>query len=207
VRGEFGEASEKQKFIYTSKVIDCMVFRKLGDYKVFLFSNSILAFALGLFMPFWIIFLQDFGGSIEQFGFAIGLMVFAQSITSYFAGKYSDKLGRKLFLIIGGFILTGVVFSYTLITSLIQLYILQIVNGITNSMQMTMETTFLGDITKKVSRGLDIGKYHAIVGVMAAISMMGGGFIAGQMGFKIIFYITAGIIFVSTILLFYIQEK
>ena len=184
-----------------------MLFKRLGNYKIFLFSNSVLAFALGLFTPFWIIFLQDFGGSIEQFGFAIGLMVLAQSITSYFAGKYSDKLGRKIFLIIGGFILTGVVFSYTLITSLIQLYILQIVNGVTNSMQMTMESAFLGDITKKVSRGIDIGKYHAIVGIMAAIAMMGSGFIAGQMGFKIIFYIASMVIFASTLLLFYIKEK
>lgn len=181
-------------------------FKRLGNYKIFLFSNSILAFALGLFTPFWIIFLQDFGGSVEQFGFAIGLMVFAQSITSYFAGKYSDKLGRKIFLIIGGFILSAVVFGYTLITALIHLYILQIINGITNSMQMTMETTFLGDITKKISRGVNIGKYHAIVGVMAAIAMMGGGFIVGQWGFKIIFYITSLVIFVSTLILFYIKE-
>jgi type IV secretory pathway VirB2 component (pilin) len=72
---------------------------------------------------------------------------------------------------------------------------------------MTMEAAFLGDITKKVSRGLDIGKYHAIVGVMAGIAMMGGGFIAGRMGFETIFYIVAGIIFVSTLMLFYIKEN
>jgi MFS family permease len=158
-------------------------------------------------MPFWIIFLQDFGGSIEQFGFAIGLMMLAQSVTSYYVGKYSDKLGRKIFLIIGGFILAGVVFAYTLITSLLQLYILQIINGITSSMQATMETTFLGDITKKIKRGADIGRFHAIVGIMAAVSMMAGGFVVGRLGFKIIFYITAAIIFVSTFMLFYIKEK
>lgn len=183
-----------------------MTFRKLGNYRIFLFSNSVLAFAMGLFTPFWIIFLQDFGGSIEQFGFALGLMLFAQSTTSYFVGKYSDKLGRKIFLIIGGFILSFVVFGYTLITSLLHLYILQIVNGITNSIQMTIEATFLGDITKKISRGINIGKYHAIVGIMAAISMMVSGFIVGQLGVEIIFYITSLIIFFSTLLLFYIKE-
>ncbi|MBI2076211.1 MAG: MFS transporter [Candidatus Aenigmarchaeota archaeon] len=180
---------------------------RLGNYRLFLFSNSILAFASGLFVPFWIIFLQDFGGSIEQFGFAIGLMMLAQSITSYYVGRYSDKVGRKVFLIVGGFILTGVVFAYTLITSLVQLYILQIINGVTSSMQATMEATFLGDITKKAKRGADIGRYHAIVGIMAALSMMGGGFVVGQMGFKIIFYVTASIIFISTLMLFYIREK
>src|SRR3989338_6337650 len=107
-----------------------MPFEKLGNYRVFLLSNSALSFALGLFTPFWIIFLQDFGGSIQQFGFSIGLMVLAQSVTSYLVGKYSDKLGRKIFLIIGGFVLAAVTLAYTLITSMAQLYFLQIVNGI-----------------------------------------------------------------------------
>ena len=157
-------------------------------------------------MPFYIIFLQGFGGSIEQFGFAIGLMILAQSITSYFAGKYSDKLGRKIFLIVGGFILTGVVLAYTLINSLLMLYILQVVNGVTTSLQMTMETVFLGDVTKKAKRGAKIGRYHAIIGIVTAIAMMAGGLVVGQLGFKAIFYIASGIIFVSTLLLLYLKE-
>lgn len=184
-----------------------MVLEKFGNYRIFLLSNSTLSFALGLFMPFWIVFLQDFGGSIQQFGISIGLMVLAQSLTSYFAGKYSDKLGRKIFLIIGGFMLAAVTLAYTLITSMTQLYFLQVVNGITGAMQITMETTFLGDITKKVSRGADIGKYHAVVGVMAALAMMGGGYVVGQAGYKTIFYVTAAIVFVSTLLLLGIKEK
>ncbi len=80
-----------------------MVLRKLGNYWIFLISNSMLSFAFGLFTPFWLIFVNDFGGSIEQFGFSIGLMVLAASITSYFVGKHSDKLGRMPFLIIAGF--------------------------------------------------------------------------------------------------------
>lgn len=166
-----------------------------------------LAFALGLFMPFWMIFLQDFGSSIEQFGFALGLMMLAQSVTSYFAGKYSDKMGRKLFLISSGFILTGVVYAYTFISSLIQLYFLQVINGITSSIQSTMEPAFLGDVTNHAQRGTDIGKYRAIVGFTAAISMIGGGAVVGQFGLKIIFYLTAGIIFISTLMLFNISEK
>ena len=56
----------------------------LINYRIFLFSAT-SSFGLGLFMPFWIVFIQDFGSGIEQFGFTIGLMVLAQSVTSYFA--------------------------------------------------------------------------------------------------------------------------
>lgn len=176
------------------------------NYRIFLLSNSVLGFAIGLFTPFWIIFIQDFGGGIEQFGFAIGLMVLAQSVTSYYSGKYSDKLGRKIFLLGGGFSLAIVIFAYTLITNLIELYILQVLNGVTNAMIFTMETTFLGDVTKKLSRGLNVGRYHAVVGVMAAIAMMGGGFLVGGFGFEIVFYIVSAVIFVATLLLLKIKE-
>jgi len=182
-------------------------FKKERNYKIFLFSNSVLGLAFGLFSPFWAIFLRDFGGSIESYGFAIGLMALAQAVTSYFVGKYSDKIGRKPFLIIAGFFLSAAIFCYAIINSLIQLYILQIINGIASATQMTMETSFLGDVTKKASRGVNVGKYHAIVGAIAAIAVIVGGYIVGWLGFKIIFYITSILVFISTIILLRIKNK
>lgn len=181
--------------------------RKFSNFSVFLVSNSLLSFAIGFYGPFWIIFIQKFGQSIGQFGFAIGLMGLAQAITSYLGGFYSDKIGRKAFLIMSGFLLTGSIFSYTLISSLSHLYALQIIHGITTSLQMTMENIVLGDLTKKVSRGVKIGQYHAIVGGIASLAMMGSGFLVEEVGFKIIFYVTAFIVFCSTFLLLVFYEE
>ena len=183
-----------------------MANNNLLNYKVFLLSHSAMSFALGLFMPFYIIFIHDFGGSIESFGFAIGLMILAQSLTSYYVGRHSDRFGRKGFLIASGFATTIVIIVYTFITSLTHLYLLQIIIGITQAMQMTMKTSLLGDVTQKVSRGKEIGKYYAITGVMAAIAMMGGGYLVSELGIKIIFYIVAGLFLSSTLILFYIKE-
>ena len=183
-----------------------MIFRRLGNYKLFLISNSLLAFILGIFTPFYILFLQDFGGNAEQFGLAVGLMMLAGALTSYFVGKYSDVFGRKRFIVAGGLLETAVIFTYTLITTLPQLYILQAINGVTISMQTTMETTFLGDITKKEKRGLDIGRYQAILGVIGALAMMGSGFLVGTLGIKILFYAVAAVVLISTVPLFYIKE-
>ena len=180
---------------------------RLLNYKILLLSNSVMSFAIGLFMPFWIVFIQDFGGSIESFGFAIGLMSLAQSLTSYYAGKFADRFGRKIFIIIAGFSLTIITIAYTLITSLWHLYVLQILIGLTQAIQMVMETTMLGDFTEKINRGTNVGKYHAIVGVLASIAMMVGGLLAGKVGINVIFHITAGFFFISSIILFYIKEN
>ncbi|MBI2971188.1 MAG: MFS transporter [Candidatus Aenigmarchaeota archaeon] len=96
--------------------------------------------------------------------------------------------------------------AYTFITSLMELYILQIINGMTEAIQQTMTTAFLADVTKKKTRGTDIGTYNAIIGIMVAFALMFGGFIVAEIGFKFMFYAIAAIIAASTLLLMYITE-
>src|SRR3990167_6073494 len=100
------------------------------NFKFFTFSNSLMALAFGLFGPFYLIFINDIGGSIENFGIAVGLVVLSGALVSLFTGKYSDKFGRKPFLILGGYASAILVFLYTIIGSIWQLYMLQIFNGL-----------------------------------------------------------------------------
>ena len=55
-----------------------------------------MALAFGLFGPFYFIFINDIGGSVENFGIAVGLVVLSGALTSLIIGKSSDKLGRRL---------------------------------------------------------------------------------------------------------------
>src|SRR3989344_6961171 len=96
------------------------------NFKIFTFSNSLMALAFGLFGPFFLIFINNVGGSIENFGIAVGLVVLSGALVSLIAGKYSDKFGRKPFLIFGGYASAVIVFLYTVIYSVWQLYLLQI---------------------------------------------------------------------------------
>jgi len=130
------------------------------NFKLFTFSNSLMALAYGLFGPFYLIFINDIGGSIENFGIAVGLVALSGALMSLLAGKYSDNIGRKPLLIIGGYASALIVFLYTIIGSLWQLYLLQIFSGIVISLFETSESTYLADITEKQKRGEAIGKYE-----------------------------------------------
>ena len=173
---------------------------------IFTLSNSLMALAFGLFGPFYLIFINDIGGSIENFGIAVGLIVLSGALTSYFAGKYSDSFGRKPFLIIGGYASAIIVFLYTIIGALWQLYLIQIMSGIISAIFETSESSFLGDVTEKDSRGKDIGKYDAMVGIAEAFAIFIGGFLVGIFGFEFIFYMVAIIFVVSTTMLFKLKE-
>jgi len=176
------------------------------NFRTFTISNSLMALAFGLFGPFYLIFINKIGGTIENFGIAVGLVVLSGALTSLIARKYSDKIGRKPFLILGGYASALIVFLYTLIGSLWQLYLLQIFSGLIISLFETSESSFLGDITKKEKRGTDIGKYDAIIGIAEALAIFTGGFLIGVFGFEIVFYIISIIFVISTTIMFKLKE-
>ncbi len=175
--------------------------------KIFTLSNSLMAFAFGLFGPFYYIFINNLGGSIENFGIAVGLVVLSGALVSLFAGKYSDRVGRKPFLIFAGYASAVLVFLYTIINSIWQLYLLQVLNGLIVSLFETSESSFLGDITEKESRGADIGKYDAFVGIAEAFAIFAGGFLAGRFGFELVFYIVSVIFIITTTIMLKLKEN
>ena len=177
-----------------------------GSLRIFTFSTSLMSFAFGLFGPFYLIFINKIGGSIENFGIAVGLVVLAGALTSFLAGKYSDKFGRKPFLIIGGYASAIIVFLYTIIGSVWELYVLQALSGLVSSLFETSESAFLGDNTKKSDRGLNVGKYNTFVGIAEAFAIFLGGFLAGSFGFEIVFYIVSVIFLISTTFMFRLKE-
>ena len=166
-----------------------------------------MSFAFGLFGPFYLIFINKIGGSIENFGIAVGLVVLTGALTSLIAGKYSDNFGRRPFLLIGGYASAIIVFLYTVIGSLWELYILQILSGLIASIFETSESAFLGDITQKTNRGRDVGKYNSYIGITEALAIFVGGFLAASFGFEIVFYIVSVIFLVSTTFMFKLKES
>jgi len=180
---------------------------RLTNYRIFVISYTIVSFAMGIFGPFWAVFILEFGDSVESLGFAVGLMILAQSLTSYFAGRLSDRFGRKRFMV-GANIATGVIiFSYTLIGSVTQLYILQVVYGVVTAISGTAESAFLGDITEKSTRGSAVGKLNAVTGVAAALAMMGAGVLIGGFGFSVIFYTVSVFFVLASFVLLFIKEQ
>jgi len=179
---------------------------KKTNLRIFTLSNSLMALAFGLFGSFYLIFINKIGGSIENFGMAVGLVMFFSAITSFIAGKYSDKIGRKPFLIISGYSSVIIILLYTLINSLWQLYLLQIFNGIISAIFEISEHAFLGDITSRSKRGYSLGRYFLIVGIVEAVAVFIGGILVGKFGFKIIFYVISLIFGISTTIMLKIRE-
>lgn len=168
--------------------------------KIFFYSNSIFFFAIGLFSPFLILHIQEIAG-LQWFGLALGITLTSQAITNIYIGRLSDKMERKSLLFFSSVSIGVIILLYTLVTSLWQLLLLQILYGITTATHQTNEMSLLGDITQKETRGSNIGRYNSIVTAATGIAMILGGYAVSLLGINIFFYIIACIVFISALIL------
>ena len=168
--------------------------------------SSIWAVIFGLIGPFYVVYVERLSGGMEKLGIAFSIMVLFQSLTSYLAGHFSDKLGRRPFLFLTAYADAAILFLYTVIHGTYQLYLLQAMLGITNGITDTISTSLLGDLTVKEKRGKTVGKFNAIVGLSSAVGLSLGGYIAKFYGLKSLFYLASIVVALSTALLFFIRE-
>jgi len=143
---------------------------------------------------------------MEKLGIAFSIMILLQSLTSYFAGYFSDRLGRRPFLFVTSYVDAIILFLYTIINQTYQLYLLQGILGITNGVANTITTSLLGDLTITERRGKAIGKFNAIVGLASAVGLTLGGYLVKFYGIRFLFYVASIVVVLSTILLFFITE-
>lgn len=180
---------------------------RISNLTIFTISSSIWQFAAALIGPFYVIFVQKIGGSLENLGIAFAILGIFSALATYFAGKYSDKIGRKPLLILTGYLNAIFFLFYPLVQTTLQLYILQGFVGIVNSIFQVMSRILLADITILKRRGSQMGLYNLILGIFSSFALILGGVLIGKLGFDIVFYIFSGLTVFATTLLLPIKER
>ena len=177
------------------------------NYYLLTISNAIAAVFGGLSIPFFLLFLFEFGGSASVFATAVAIQGIFTAVSSYYAGKLSDKIGRKPLLITASIAAGFIVILYAFVQQLWHLYVLQAIVGLITAVYGVAEHTFLADITQKVSRGTDIGRYVMIMGVLSSVFTLVGGFFVGIIPFRLAFFLLGVVFILDTAPLFFLSEE
>jgi len=182
-------------------ILDAGVSIRKINYSIMLKTGVVNAMALGAIGPLFVIFAEGLSGSIGNLMLAVGLSGIADAITSLFAGRLSDRFGRKLFIVGGGFIQSAVFVGYAFVDSAFELYALQVILGVNYAMLFTSVDAFMADNTEAETRGRQMGNRDAATGIAASLTgIVGGQFLdKGIIGFETIFFIIAFALFVSNI--------
>ncbi|GEN84454.1 multidrug resistance protein 1 [Sporosarcina luteola] len=158
-----------------------------------LLMNLFIAFlGIGLVIPV----LPTIMNELEISGAVVGYMVAAFAITqlilSPFAGRWVDKYGRKIMIVIGLFIFGFSEFLFGYGKTVEVLFVSRMLGGVSAAFIMPAVTAFIADITTAQSRAKALGYMSAAISTGFIIGPGLGGFLA-EIGTRVPFY-SAGVL-------------
>lgn len=164
------------------------------NYKRFIIYQGVIGMASSMIFPFYVLLLKNVGSSYSQFGWAYGLFALTAALSYSMIGKFSDKAGDKILLVIYSWGMALILLIFPLAYEIWHVYILQIVMGLLGAVQKNSEKTVLARTVRKETAGKEIGNYHIWTSIGAAIAVIGTGYLVDFLTIGSIFYL-ASIVF------------
>ena len=164
--------------------------------RVLLVTNSVLVFILGLFMPFYAVFIQKIGGNIAFAGLSWGLFLIVSGVLTFWFSDMQIHIKEPELILALSYFLRGVVFaSYAFMSNWQQLVITQILWGVSAAMG---NPVFDGTYAKHTSRENSIsqwGSWEGFASIASGLAALVGGVLIQSFGFVSIFFVMSVISF------------
>ncbi|MFH1646204.1 MAG: MFS transporter [Chloroflexota bacterium] len=148
---------------------------------------------LGIIAPLLPIYAENLGAS----GFWVGVIfagyAISRTILQPFAGRLSDRRGKKLVMSIGLFIFALSSFAYVLADSVAVLLVIRLLQGAAASMIQPMAQAYLGDITPAGEEGKWMGILNTTFFAGWGGGPLMGGLLAQYFGMDAAFYAMGGL--------------
>ncbi|MGG0720529.1 multidrug efflux MFS transporter NorA [Robertmurraya massiliosenegalensis] len=168
----------------------------MKSYKVtlgLLLLNLFIAFlGIGLVIPVLPTLMNELGITGTTVGYLTAAFAIAQLIVSPFAGKATDRFGRKIMIVIGLFIFGISELLFGLGKEIEVLFISRILGGISAAFIMPAVTAFIADITNTDTRPKALGYMSAAISTGFIIGPGIGGFLA-EFGTRVPFFFAGGL--------------
>ncbi|WP_342470632.1 MFS transporter [Ureibacillus sp. FSL K6-3587] len=156
-------------------------------------SNIFITFVgIGLVIPVLPSLMNELSISGTVVGNMVAAFALAQLIASPITGKWTDKYGRKIMIIVGLFLFSFSEFLFGIGKTLEILFLSRILGGISGACIMPAITAFIADITSENERPKALGFMSAAINTGFIIGPGIGGFLA-EFGIRVPFF-AAGVL-------------
>lgn len=160
----------------------------------FILYQGTVGMAASMIFPFYILLLKNVGNSYVQFGWAYGLFALTAALSYPVIGKFADKAGDKILLMVYSWGMALILLVFPLAFEIWHIYVLQIIMGLLGAVQKNSEKTILARTVQKETAGKEIGRYHVWTSIGAAVAVIGTGYLVDFLTIGSIFYL-ASIVF------------
>ncbi|MCF8889504.1 MFS transporter [Priestia megaterium] len=160
-------------------------------YKQLLHSQSLMITASSIVFPFYLLLLRNLGDSYSQFGLAYGIFALTAALSHPLIGSWSDRVGEKRLLILYTFGMAVVMLVIPVLSTITQVYIIQVIMGLLGALQKTAEKIALSRQTDRAHTGKQVGHYHLWTSIWSALAVIATGYIIDFLTIGSLFYITS----------------
>ncbi len=150
--------------------------------------NTAMVFILGIFVPFYAVFVQKIGGDIAFVGFSWAVFSIVAGILTLLFGKWQLKVKEQELLLALGYVIRGVVFlSYAFIDSIPQLLLTQVLWGIGVALGTPAFDAVYSSHTDHENSIVQWGQWEGIAAIAAGLAALIGGILIQTVGYSAVF--------------------
>ncbi|MBS4201728.1 multidrug efflux MFS transporter NorA [Bacillus sp. FJAT-49732] len=183
-------------------IISCLA--KIIEYylhKILRRSLFIAFLGIGLVIPVLPTIMNELHLSGSVVGYMVAAFAFTQLIVSPIAGRWVDRFGRKIMIIIGLIIFGISELLFGIGKTVEVLFISRMLGGVSAAFIMPAVTAFIADVTTIQTRPKALGYMSAAISTGFIIGPGIGGFLAG-VGTRVPFFFAAALALLAAILSF-----
>jgi MFS family permease len=172
----------------------------------FCIVNFLWWIGLYLYVPVLPVYIQEAGASLNTVGMVLSAYAIPQVLLRIPVGIWSDRLGRRKPLVIGGIVFTSLgALGLGLSTTTWLLFLSRMTTGIGAAAWVVFPLYFAAYYAVDES-GKAIGLINFIQNIALIVAAVGGGFIAEGLGLNQTFYIAASLGTVALVALLFTRE-
>ncbi|KPQ36595.1 MAG: Arabinose efflux permease [Phormidesmis priestleyi Ana] len=148
---------------------------------------------------------QDLGFRGSQLLLLYALFNLMSVVLGVTIGKLSDRVGRRVLLVMGYGLFALVYLGFALVQAPAFIWILFIFYGLYTALTRGVQKALVADLVHADRRGAEIGAFHMLVGLAALPASLIAGFLYTQVGVSVPFYFSAAISAIASILLWQLR--
>jgi MFS family permease len=164
--------------------------------RILVATNSILVFIIGLFAPFYAVFILELGGTIAFAGLSWAIFSIVAGLLIFLFSNLELKVKEPELLIAVGYIIRSVVFlSYAFMGNIAQLIATQILWGIGAALGTPAFDSVYATHTSQEDSIVQWGGWEGISSIAAGVAALVGGILIQSFGYPTVFVTMAIISF------------
>lgn len=168
--------------------------------RILITLNTAMTFVIGLFAPFYAIFVVKIGGDIAFAGFSWAVLQIVAGVLTLYFTRWSLRVREQELLISFGYILRAVVFlSYAFMGSMGQLIFTQVLWGIAAAISTPAFDSVYAAHTTKDGSIVEWGGFEGVTSIAVGVAALLGGLVIKSFGFVPIFIAMSAVAFLLAV--------